>query len=135
MGAWGPNTFDNDAACDWTYDLEKTRDLRLVRETLARVEAVGAKYLEAAAASQGLAACEALARLRGKWGLRNAYTEALDAWVNTHKQDPPGDLVEQGVRVIDRVLTAPSELLELWSEGDSEDWQTAVADLRKRLTT
>ena len=29
MGAWGTGVFDNDTACDWSYDLEKTKDFSL----------------------------------------------------------------------------------------------------------
>jgi hypothetical protein len=41
MGAWGADTFDNDTACDWSYALDEVADLNFVRETLARVLAVG----------------------------------------------------------------------------------------------
>ncbi len=34
MGAWGANTFENDTACDWTYELADVDDLSLVLETL-----------------------------------------------------------------------------------------------------
>jgi len=35
--------------------------------------------------------------------------------------------------VIDRVLSEPSELLELWKEGDASEWQAVVADLQNRV--
>ena len=135
MGAWGANTFDNDTACDWTYDLEQAGDLSLVRKALARVTSVGSEYLDSDVASTGLAACEVLARLKGHWGVRNAYTETIDKWVVAHKGEPPADLVAQALQVIDRVLVPPSELLELWSEGDINEWQAAVADLRTRVAS
>ena len=135
MGAWGANTFDNDTACDWTYDLEQAGDLSLVRKALARVTSVGGEYLDSDVASTGLAACEVLARLKGHWGVRNAYTETIDKWVAAHKGEPPADLIAQALQVIDRVLMPPSELLELWSEGDINEWQAAVADLRTRVAS
>lgn len=133
MGAWGANTFDNDTACDWSYGLNEVDDLSLVRETLARVLAVGEEYLDSDDACEGLAACEVVARLKGNWGVRNSYTEPIDKWVETRGITPPGDLVQSAVAVIDRVLTAPSELLELWEEGDPTEWRNAVENLRSRV--
>lgn len=47
MGAWGVNTFDNNTACDWIYELEHADDLSPVREALTRVLTVGDWYLDA----------------------------------------------------------------------------------------
>ena len=133
MGAWGVGAFDNDAACDWGYELEQAQDISFVRETLARVAAVGSDYLDSDEGCEGLAACEVLARLKGNWGVRDAHTETVDRWVAAHAGQPPTDLVGEALLVVDRVLAPPSELLELWSESDVEEWRAAVADLRKRV--
>jgi len=133
MGAWDADTFDNDTACDWAHDLESVDDLSRVRETLSRVLEVGDGYLDADVASEGLAACEVIARLKGNWGVRNPYTETVDKWVESHDIVPPDDLVQTAIAVIDRVRSAPSELLELWEEGDAGDWHQAVENLRSRL--
>ncbi len=133
MGAWGARTFDNDTACDWTYDLEAREDLSLVSETLARILEVGDDYLDADDASMGLAACEVIARLKGNWGPQNPYTETVDKWVTAHPQAPPEGLVRQAITAIERVLTAPSELLDLWDEGDATEWKASVEDLRRRV--
>lgn len=136
MGAWGVNTFDNDTACDWIHGLEDVEDLSLVRETLANVLAVGTEYLDSDIACEGLAACEVIARLKGNWGMKNAYTESLDKWVTEHPANPPTDLVDQALAAIDRILTPPSELRELWDEeGENTEWRDAVNDLRSRVST
>ena len=136
MGAWGVDTFHNDIAADWKYGLESTDDLKYVRETLARVLSIGDDYLDADEACEGLAACEVIARLKGNWGLRDSYSESLDAWVEQHPQVPPSDLVDLALRVIDRITTEPSELRELWGESDDYDaWVAAVANLRDRVAT
>lgn len=133
MGAWGTDTFDNDTACDWAYGLEAVDDLSLVHDTLDRVLAVGEDDLDADEAGEGLAACEVIARLKGNDGVRNAYTETVDKWVEHHASLPAGDLVKTALAVIDRVLTAPSEFLELWDEAGATEWRSAVEDLRKRV--
>lgn len=133
MGAWGVGTFDNDTACDWAFGLENADDLSIVRAALDRVRAVGSDYLDSDAACEGLAACEVIARLKGNWGVRNAYTEPMDKWVKGHASLPFQGLVPPATAVIDRVLTTPSELLELWEEGDLADWKKAVEDLRARV--
>ena len=133
MGAWGPGTFENDAAVDWTYELAAEDDLRLVLVAITGALGVGDGYLDAGLGAEALAACEVVARLKGNWGRRNAYTETVDAWVLDHPEDPPEMLVDGALAVIDRVTRPPSELLELWEEGEPDPWKAAVADLCNRL--
>src|SRR5688572_691259 len=99
MGAWGVLAFDNDQACDWAYDLENVHDLSLVEAALAEVEAVGPD-LDSNLACNALAACEVLARLRGRPGYRNAYTEKVDAWVAQHPITPAPQLLARASQVI-----------------------------------
>jgi hypothetical protein len=46
MGAWSIESFGNNTACDWAYDLKKTSDLSLVHETIEGVLDAGDDYLE-----------------------------------------------------------------------------------------
>lgn len=134
MGAWGTDTFDNDTAGDWGYDLEEHADLSLVRSTIEQALSVGSEYLDSDLGCTSLAACEVLARLQGNFGAQSAYTEAVDQWVRSHPMSVPSELVVLAVRVIDRVLTTPSELLELWEEaGDEDEWRARVGNLRERV--
>lgn len=133
MGAWAADTFGNDTACDWAYDLKQVHDLGLVRQALEAVITVEDDDLDSDISCEALAACEVIARLKGHWGLRNAYSESIDHWVQTHKINPPDDLVQTALAVIDRILTPPSELLDLWEEADASEWRAAVDDLRNRV--
>ena len=134
MGAWGTGTFDNDTAGDWAYGLEEVDDLSLVTHTIDAVLSVGSEYLDADQGSEALAACEVVARLQGRWGPRNSYTEAVDEWVAAHDMTPSEELIDKACKAIDRVLAEPSELLELWDEGGTNDeWHAAVEDLRSRV--
>jgi hypothetical protein len=135
MGAWSADTFGNDAACDWASGLEDVHDLRLVRRALDAVLSVSDDYLDSDIACEGLAACEVVARLKGHWGLRNAYTETVDQWVEAHPIKPPENLVRAALAAIARILSPPSELLELWEEADAEEWRAAVEDLQHRVGT
>ena len=135
MGAWGTGIFDNDTACDWAHDLKETSDLSLIESALDKVLKVGAEYLDASEAEKALAAAETVARLKGNWGIRDSYTEKMDKWVETTRLTPPQALIEKALRGIERVLSGPSELLELW--GESEEfitWEESVKDLSKRLS-
>ncbi|HET9849918.1 MAG TPA: DUF4259 domain-containing protein [Candidatus Dormibacteraeota bacterium] len=126
--------FDNDEANDWAYGLEDADDLAPVQAALAGVDTAGADDLDADAATEALAACEVLARLRGRPGYKNAYTEKVDDWVASHPIDPDAHVIEQAGRAIDRILGDNSELRELWDDsGDAEEWRAAVADLRNRV--
>ena len=134
MGAWGALAFDNDDANDWAYGLDGVSDLSLVESAFAEVESAGAGYLESPAASSALAACEVLARLHGRPGYTNAYTEKVDRWVDAHRIDPPSGLIIRGGAVIARILGPESELRELWDEAGDEEWRAAVEDLRLRMS-
>ena len=90
--------------------------------------------MEAPEAEEALAAAEVVARLQGNWGPRNAYTEIVDAWVEQSALKVPEDIVAQARAVIKRVLTAPSELLELWQEApEFEAWKGLVEGLEERV--
>jgi hypothetical protein len=133
MGAWGTGAFDNDAAGDWSGELEDAEDLALVEEAFQEVLDVGDDYLDSDEACRALAACEVVARLNGHWGERNSYSQDVDDWVQTHPQTPSDELVRTALMVIDRIRTQPSELPELWGEGDASEWNAAVDDLRQRV--
>ncbi len=134
MGTWGAGTLDNDTAVDWMYGLGEVGDLSLIEGTLDRALAVGGEYLEAPDAEEALAAAEAVARMLGNFGVRNDYTETMDAWVTYMNRLPPGDLVAKAQRIVARIQEPPSELLELWAKNDkSEAWSRSLADMTRRL--
>jgi hypothetical protein len=132
MGAWGALAFDNDDANGWAYGLDKVSDFSLVESAFSQVEEA-IDYLEAPEACEALAACEVLARLLGRPGYQNAYTEKVDQWVKNHPHKPSQMLLARAAGVIDRILGKKSELRELWEEGDSAEWLSAIEDLRLRL--
>lgn len=133
MGAWGEKAFDNDEASDWSYDLEERSDLALVEAALYWVERARGE-LDRDGAVEALAACEVLARLQGRHGYRDAYTENVDMWCTTHAAlvVTPA-LIGRALAVIDRVLGPSSELAALWDEADGARWRASVADLRARV--
>jgi hypothetical protein len=138
MGTWANDPFGNDAACDWKYDVEKCNDLRsglnLIKATLEKTISAGNEYLEGPDADEGIAAADTVARLRGHFYDRNAYTKSLDEWVARQSGEIPQELVDLALRVVDRVLTPPSEALELWEEtGEAEDWKMQLEELKERL--
>lgn len=134
MGAWGTGIFDNDTACDWAYELEEVEDLSLIEQTLDRVLDTGSEYLEAPEAEEALAAADVIARLQGNWGTRNSYTEEVDTWVERTKLIPSTELVAKAISAIERIISPPSELLELWEESpNGPAWKQEVKKLESRL--
>ena len=134
MGTWSYESFGNDDACDWSYELEEVDSLSFIEATLDAVLASGDEYLEAPEASQAIAAAEVIARLQGNFGVRDSYTQSVDEWVGRVKLVPPQELARKAHRALVRILQGPSELLELWQESDaSTAWINAVSDLRARI--
>ncbi len=135
MGTWDMSSFGNDTACDWAYGLEDVNDLSYVESALDTVLAAGlGDYVDADAGACAVAAAEVIARLKGNWGEENSYTEPTDKWVRSHHVVPPAALVAKAVAALARIISAPSELLELWQEGeDGGGWVDAVAELKERV--
>jgi hypothetical protein len=71
MGAWAEDTFGNDTACDWIGTFLEDPELPTVKAAIGTVLDTDG-YLDSDQACDCLAACEVIARLEGKWGLRNA---------------------------------------------------------------
>jgi hypothetical protein len=135
MGTWDTDSFGNDTACDWAYQLERSSDLSIVDSTIDKILEIGSDYLGASEAEEALAAAEVVARLQGNWGVRNPYTEPADAWVENHRLIPPPDLIRKTHKAIERILTSPSELLELWEDSSEvEAWKASVRELKARIT-
>jgi hypothetical protein len=134
MGAWGHLAFDNDTTNDWAYGLDDVDDLSLVEAAFDELEEVGEDYLDQDIACNALGACEVLARLLGHPGYTNAYTEKVDQWVAVHQIRPSAALLKRASAAIDRILSADSELRQLWEEGDEADsWRKGMQDLRERV--
>lgn len=133
MGAWATDTFGNDTSCDWIGSFLSKPGLPAVKSAIDTVVDLDG-YLDGHLADECLAACEVIARLRGKWGLRNAYSEELDKWVESNPTDVPNDLKAIADSAIERILGPDSELPQLWDGGGrNDDWHNAVDDLRARI--
>lgn len=134
MGTWAVDAFGNDYALDWAEDLQETKNMEAVENTLDNVLENGADYLEAPFAAEALAAIEVIARLQGHWGKRGADSAAVDAWVEQRPQKARPDLAAKAHQVIERILSEQSELRELWAESEHYgDWQAAVLELKARV--
>jgi hypothetical protein len=133
MGTWGHDSFENDTACDWSFALEEVGDLRLIEQTIAAV--LASEHVDTSTAEEGIAACEVIARLRGQFGTRDAYTESIDQWVAAHSITPSPELLTQARKAIDSILGEDSELRSSWEDaGELQEWTAAVSNLRSRLS-
>ena len=134
MGAWAEDTFGNDTACDWIGTFLENPGLDPVRTAIQAVLENGDNYLDSDEGCDCLAACEVLARLQGKWGIRNPYSEELDKWIESNPSDVSDDLKSSADSAIERILGPESELPELWDEGGRNDgWHNSIDDLRERI--
>lgn len=132
MGAWGHGIFDNDTAADWAFTLEESSDLSAI------VEAVNAvfedEYVDSDIACEALVAIEAVARLKGQWGEKSAYSEPVDNWVEKTPIEPPKELIESCKKALKSISSHSSELYESWSESDDlESWLEEIKNLESRI--
>jgi Domain of unknown function (DUF4259) len=140
MGAWGTGSFENDGAADFAWEIAEG-GLPVIEKVFDRVLAAGESYLEDA--EEAIAAAEVVAKLggRGPSPLDNRQEIedpdeelTLGKWIASAKAPPSEELVEKARRTVARVLTGPTELLNLWRDGEHfEEWKEVVEDLSKRL--
>ena len=134
MGAWGSGVFENDTACDFAASVAEGDDFAVLERALDRVLAADGKYLEAPDAEAGLAAADIVACLNGSPRVRTSYTASIDEWIGRVQLKPSAALVEKGRGSVKRILSEPSELLELWQESnDFEAWKRAADEVLQRL--
>ncbi|RCS40592.1 DUF4259 domain-containing protein [Bremerella cremea] len=133
MGAWGYEIFDNDAACDWQVELFASDDLSPIQAPLQSVVESG-DFIDSYSASEALAACEAIAHLRGRPGLQEAPLDDLSAWVSQHKHLPIAPLVPLAKQALQRIVSDECDLKRAWQETDDFDkWLATVEDVRSRI--
>jgi hypothetical protein len=131
MGAWGAGSWDNDDACDWVYELEETKNLDFIIETLQAVTNPEMDYLENTVCCEALAAAEVVAAANGKPG--NDLPEEVQTWLGQIHPKIDSDTIKLAHRVV-KIITQKSELLELWQESSNySEWQAAISNLKGRL--
>lgn len=134
MATWSTEPFGNDSAVDWSYGLEQVNDLSLIDDALSRVLDCGDDYLESPEAEEAIAAIDVIARLNGNFYAQDSHTESADTWVAAHALIPTPVLIDKAIRVLDRIVTEPSEVYELWQEGeDFDEWRQQIDSLRARI--
>jgi Domain of unknown function (DUF4259) len=135
MGAWGKGIFENDTACDFAEAVAGGGGVSTVEHALDRILSRGFDYLEASDAAEGLAAAEIVARLNGRPGDKTPYTARVDHWIEGSQTSAVGPaIIEKARRATARVLSEPSELLELWMASDDFDgWKRSLHALLDRL--
>lgn len=132
MGTWDIGPFDNDTAADFAGALDGAAEgerAGMLRGALLRTAEAGEGYLDADVAVEAVAAAALVAA-------QCAGGEPISLTSGPRSPLPglPEDLRALGVRALDRVVTKPSELMELWGESDrSGPWRAEIRQLRDTL--
>ncbi|MCV2460687.1 DUF4259 domain-containing protein [Streptomyces sp. ICN988] len=126
MGTWDVGPFDNDTAADFCDDLDEAAAGEregIVRGILTRVIDT-AGDLEAPESEQAVAAA-ALVAAQCSGG------EPADPVYGP--EEPLPDLTglrDLALQALNRVMTDPSELMDLWAESDGGPWRANIRRLR-----
>lgn len=139
MGTWAVGPYGNDFAQDWAEDLQESKDLYFIEDTLSNVlQAETTEYLEAPFGAEALAAVETWSRLQGKGGARDEDSAGVDAWVaevQAKLGKPRADIADKAMRALALVTSDASKLRELWEDSEHyQDWLASVSDLQRRLS-
>ena len=131
MGAWDIGSFDNDAALDWVYELEKATDFSILADAFETVIDQKGSSPDAADCSIALCAAEVVAGLLDT-PASDLPDEVLE-WVED-KPEPSATLIKIALKALN-VILEDSELKELWLETDEyQDWFDNVTILIENLT-
>ncbi len=134
MGTWSHESFGNDTANDWAYELEDATDFSVIEAALQVALDEGDEYLDADLAMEAIAAVEVIAKRLGKGTQSDVYTEKVDQWLETILEQPSDDLLSLAKRVLERIVADDSELKELWLESDEyELWLGNIQQLKNAL--
>ena len=134
MGTWSHESFGNDTANDWAYELEDATDFSVIEAALQVALDEGDEYLDADLAMEAIAAIEVIAKRLGKGTQSDVYTEKVDQWLETISEQPSDDLLSLAKRVLERIVADDSELKELWLESDEyELWLGNIQQLNDAL--
>ncbi|MEU9211761.1 DUF4259 domain-containing protein [Streptomyces sp. NPDC048415] len=129
MGTWDVCPFDNDTAADFGGDLDQVAAGEregIVRSALTRVIDTAA-YLEAPESEVAVAAA-ALVAAQCPGG------EPADPIYRP--EEPLPDLTglrDLALQALDRIMTEPSELIDLWAESDGGPWRANIRRLQNVL--
>jgi hypothetical protein len=132
MGAWGPGSFQNDAALDWFEGEFAGGGAEVIVELLEEV--AQADEIDADLGSAAVAAAECVAIAFG-----NPSSELEDDMrvsVGEHAEEITNtdDITELAQRALAAVAEEGSELAQLWAESEgADDWEAALSDLEGRL--
>ena len=128
MGTGGPGPFDNDAAGDWTWELEHI-DLAVLREQLRAVTRLD--HVEVSEGCEAVAAAEVVAAAAG--APVDPWPDEVRAWIAAHPEPPDAEDRRLAAAAIRRVRGQDSELAELWGEAEGTAWEDHCDDLLARL--
>ncbi|MDV9192118.1 DUF4259 domain-containing protein [Streptomyces sp. SR27] len=132
MGTWDIGPFDNDTAADFSYRVDEApaeKKAEVLGASFREVRASGDEDVDADVAVEAIASAALVAaQCPGGDPVTTAYgpKEPLPPL--------PAELRPEAAAALDRILTEPSELLELWEESDGEEWKAGVRKLRAVLT-
>lgn len=114
MGAWGTGPLDNDAAVDFAEAVCEGGGLAVIEDAFDHVLEAGDEDLESTSAEEAIAAAAIVARLKDGAPLAGK----VESWIVQERPTISGELVAKAQNALQRVMTAPSELLELWQDTD-----------------
>ena len=138
MGASSIHPFDNDSAADWIADLceQESDGIEFIQETLLATAKHGEDYLEAPQAEEAVTAATVVSLLCQDpvgSGLDPELYEELMEWLQVHGSHPTSKLLSLAIAALNRVVTAPSELMELWADEGDTSWRASVEETLARL--
>jgi hypothetical protein len=90
-------------------------------------------YIESDEGSSAIAAAEVVARAKGHFGQRDAYTAKLDAWISSGDLTFSPEVEELALKALEQVTSGQSEVREVWEDAGADtlrEWRLPIARRR-----
>lgn len=129
-GVWGTGSFENDSAADWAYELDLTKPASYLLAVFNAIPPNG--YIDADACSVAIAAADVTASLKD--GKTENLPPSVATWVVISKREYKPFFATKALEAIGYCKnTERSEIAQLWSEGDPQQWLDQVLKIETRL--
>jgi hypothetical protein len=106
--------------------------MAMIEDAFDHLLEAGNGDLESSSAEEAVAAAAIVARLKD--GVPLPGKDEIEAWIAQERPFASPELIAKARNALRRVMTAPSELLELWQEAEEfPAFQAGIDDLLRRL--
>ena len=134
MGAWGPDSFENDSALDTVNQIVESTSYGYIEAAFLECgrEFSDHNFIELDLACAVIVGAEVIAALRG--APSKTLPKLLSSWIAENRPKDLNALSRKAAGALHLVTSEDvSELKNLWEESNPSEWYNSIRDLKERM--